>query len=174
MVYFVKCNKMEIITIDTFLSYYERTRQVTSKVIETIPRDKLDWTYKANKFTIADLVRHLAAIERCVFAEIVSGNPPSYKGCGKELADGYDNIVSYFNKMHLQSVEIFKTLSDKALRRKVRALDGKEIEIRNFLRALMVHEIHHRGVLCIYLNLLNIETPSIIGLKEEQVIQLSK
>ncbi|MBI3518093.1 MAG: DinB family protein [Bacteroidetes bacterium] len=165
---------MEIKTIDGFLSYYEKTRQVTLKVIRVIPPDKLNWSYMPGKFTFADLVRHIAAIERYVFAETVIGNPPSYQGCGKELADGYEGIVSYFDTMHAQSVAIFKAMNDEDLQKKMKALNGDTISIGNFLRALVVHEIHHRAALCIYLNLLNIESPPIIGLKEEQVIQLSK
>jgi uncharacterized damage-inducible protein DinB len=165
---------MEIKTIDSFLSYYERTREATNRIIQVIPHDKLDWSYMPGKFTIADLVRHLAAIERNIFAEVASGGPPSYKGCGKELADGYENIIAYYNEMHNQSIQIFKSLSDADLSKKINALNGKEVEIGNFLRALIVHEIHHRGALCIYLNLLNVATPPIIGMTEEQVIQLSK
>jgi uncharacterized damage-inducible protein DinB len=165
---------MEILHTDAFLSYLERTRMATLRVIEVIPPDKLDWAYMPGKFTIGDMVRHIAAIERYVFAEVALGNKPNYKGCRKDLADGYDNVVSYFNEMHAQSVEIFRSLSDEALRRKMRSLDGKEIELGNFLRALLLHEIHHRGALCIYLNLLGVTTPPIIGLMEEQVIELSK
>lgn len=165
---------MEIIHVESFIEYFDKTRLITNKVIEVIPRDKMDWEYMPGKFTIAGLVRHIAAIERYVFAEVAMGNKPSYKGCGKDLADGYENVISYFHKMHVQSMEIFKSLTDDSLKGKVRSVDGKEMELRNFLRALIVHEIHHRAVLCIYLNLLHVATPPIIGLKEEQVIQLCK
>ena len=165
---------MEINNIGSFLLYYEKTREVTDKVIAVIPPDKINWAYMPGKFTIGDLVRHIAAIERTVFAEIAIGNKSSYRGCGKELADGYENIVAYFNEMHLQSIKIFESLDDGRLKEKIKSVDGKEIELGNFLRALLVHEIHHRAALCIYLNLLGVETPPVIGLKEEQVIQLSK
>lgn len=165
---------MEITNIAAFLSYYEKTRLITTKVIDVIPVDKMDWAYMPGKFTIGDLIRHIAAIERYVFAEISIGNKPTYKGCGKELADGYENIISWFHEMHTQTITIFKTLSDQSLKNKITSVDGKEIELGMFLRALIVHEIHHRAALCIYLNLLNVETPPVIGLKEEQVIQLCK
>ncbi len=160
--------------MNAFLSYYERTREITKRVIEVIPRDQLDYAYLPGKFTVADLVRHIAAIERNVFAEVAVGNKSTYRGCGKELADGYENIMSYFHLMHKESVEIFKSIKDDELKNKIKSLDGKEIELGSFLRALVVHEIHHRAALCIYLNLLNVESPPIIGLKEEQVILLSK
>lgn len=165
---------MEITKIEPFLLYYEKTRQITLKVIDVVPRDKIDWAYKSGKFTIADLVRHIAAIERYIFAEAAIGNKSSYKGCRKELADGFENIIAYFNEMHAQSMAIFRSLTDESLKRTVRSLDGREMELGIFLRALIVHEVHHRAALCIYLNLLNVTTPPIIGLMEEQVIQLSK
>lgn len=165
---------MEVKTIKAFLSYYERTREITNSIVQVIPSDKLDWSYMPCKFTLGDLVRHLAAIERHLYAEVVQGNCSRYRGCGKFLADGYDNIIAFYNEMHLQSMEIFKTLNDEDLSKKIKVLDGRETVLGNFLRALIVHEIHHRGAMCIYLNLLNVETPPIIGLTEEQVIQMSK
>jgi uncharacterized damage-inducible protein DinB len=165
---------MEISSINAFLAYYEKTREATIRVINVIPPDHLDWAYMPGKFSIGDQVRHIAAIERNVFAEVALGNRPCYKGCRKDLADGYDNVVSYFNEMHRQSVLIFQSISDDALRNTIKSLDGKDIELGSFLRALVLHEIHHRAALCIYLNLLGVTTPPIIGLMEEQVIQLSK
>lgn len=165
---------MEITKMEPFLAYFEKTRQATTKVIEVIPPDKLEWTYMAGKFTIGDLIRHIAGIERYIFAEVAVGNKPNYSGCGKELADGYENTVSYFNEMHRQSLEIFNSIPDDSLKKKIKSLDGKEVELSIFLRALLVHEIHHRGALCIYLNLLGVASPPIMGLMEEQVVQLSK
>lgn len=165
---------MEITKMETFLAYFEKTRAATLKVIEVIPHDQLDWSYMPNKFTIGDLVRHIAAIERTVFAEVTLGNKPNYTGCRKDLVDGYENIVRYFNEMHAQTIEILTSIKDESLKMKIKSLDGTEIELGNFLRALVVHEIHHRAALCIYLNLLGVVTPPIIGLMEEQVIQLSK
>jgi uncharacterized damage-inducible protein DinB len=165
---------METKTIDSFLSIYKRTREITKRVIAVIPPDQLDWSYMPGKFTIADLIRHIAAIERNVFAQVLSGGPPTYKGCGKELADGFDNIMVYFNEMHEQSIEIIKSLSSHDLTKKIKSLNGKEVEVETFLRALVTHEVHHRGALCIYLNMLGVRTPPILGFSEQEVLQLSK
>lgn len=164
---------MEIASIESFLNYHKKTRQTTNQVIQMIPPDKIDWAYAPGKFTIGDLVRHIAAIERYVFAEVAAGRKPAYRGCGKALADGYENICSYFHEMHDQSVEIFRSIPDTALAQTIQSLDGKAITRANFLRALFLHEVHHRGALCIYLNLLEVATPPVIGLMEEQVITLS-
>lgn len=160
---------MEIKNISSFIDYYERVRERTNKVIAVIPIDKMDWTYKEGKFTIADIIRHIAAIERNMYAENVKGNSSKYNGCGKELADGYNNVISYFNKMHTESVAIFNQLNDADLHKKCKTPGGIDITIWKWLRAMIEHEIHHRAQLYIYLNLLDIKTPPIFGLSAEEV-----
>ena len=165
---------MEFTKISSFIAYYGTVRDITNKVISVIPEDKMNWTYHPGKFSIADLLRHIAAIERNLFAEVIKGKPSCYQGCGKELADGYDEIINYFQEMHEQSMRIFSSLTDADLGRKITTLNGREVSISNFLRALVIHETHHRAALIIYLNLLGISTPPVLGLTEEQVVQLSK
>jgi uncharacterized damage-inducible protein DinB len=80
----------------------------------------------------------------------------------------------YFNEMHEQSIEIIKSLSSHDLTKKIKSLNGKEVEVETFLRALVTHEVHHRGALCIYLNMLGVRTPPILGFSEQEVLQLSK
>lgn len=172
MVYY-KINEMEINTIDSFTAYYEKIREGTKRIIQVIPEDQMDWTYKPGKFTIGDLIRHIAAIERNLFAELILGNPVNYIGCGRELASNYTETVAYFNKMHSESMAIFTALEDKDLRRKIKTVNSTETSIGNFLRALIVHEIHHRAALCIYLNLLEIQTPPVLGLTAEQIITIT-
>lgn len=165
---------MEILSVQQFLSYYEKTREATERIIQAIPPDQLDWTYAPGKFTFADLIRHLAAIERHVFLEVIQGNRPNYSGCGKELADGYDEVMTYFREMHRQFIETLSQLSDADLQQPVTTLNGQTTTAANFLRALIVHEVHHRAAMCIYLNLINVESPPVIGLTEQQVIERSK
>jgi len=164
---------MEITTLKGFIAYYEQTRLTTNRVIAAIPPEKLDWTYAPGKFTFADLIRHLAAIERQVFMEVIQGRGPAYKGCGPELADGYDAVMNYFHETSRYTLDILQSMNDSELHVEVPTLNGKITTKGNFLRALMLHEIHHRGAMCIYLNLLGIPSPSILGLTEQQVISMS-
>src|SRR5580658_5356736 len=109
---------MEITSVKSFLLYYDKIRERTNRLIATVPPDKLDWAYMPGKFTIGDQVRHIAAIERYMFAETVAGRPSAYHGCGKELAGGYENVIAYFNELHRQSVAIFSSLTDEDLNKK--------------------------------------------------------
>ena len=66
---------MEISSIESFLHYWTRIRGRTTRVVRAIPPDRIDWTYAEGKWTLADLVRHLAALERYMFVENFLGRP---------------------------------------------------------------------------------------------------
>ncbi|MCB0660556.1 MAG: DinB family protein [Saprospiraceae bacterium] len=164
---------MEITSVKSFLQYYERIRERTLKLINVVPPDQLDFTYKRGKFTIGDQIRHIAAIERYLYAETIAGRPSIYRGCGKELADGYEDVIKYFNDLHEESLEIFRNLSDDDLNKRCITLGNSEIVVWKWLRAMVEHEIHHRGQLYMYLSLLDVKTPPIFGLTSEEVQILS-
>jgi hypothetical protein len=54
---------VEIKTIQPFLHYFGNVRERTMRVARCIPPDKIDWTYAPGKFTLGDLLRHLAVAE---------------------------------------------------------------------------------------------------------------
>ena len=164
---------MEITTVGPFLDYYEKIRQRTVRVIDCIPPDRMDWTYQPGKFTCADLIRHLASIERHMYAENAQLRPSRYPGHGKELADGSVNVRAYLDRMHRESMEIFGRLSDTDLRKKCTTPGGVEITVWKWLRAMMEHEIHHRGQIYLYLSMLGVPSPPIFGLTSEEVHQRS-
>lgn len=77
---------MEIKTAQSFLDYYEKIRERTNRIIEVIPPEHIDFTYKPGKFTIVDQIRHIATIERYMYGETISGKQSAYPEFGKELA----------------------------------------------------------------------------------------
>jgi uncharacterized damage-inducible protein DinB len=160
---------MEIKTIGPFLDYYEKIRQRTLKAIRSIPPERIDWTYQEGKFTFADLIRHIASIERYMYAENVQLKPSRYPGHGKELADGYENVMAYLDRTHQESMEIFARLSDADLQRKCKTPGEAEITVWKWLRAMVEHEIHHRGQLYIYLSMVSVAAAPIYGLTSEEV-----
>jgi uncharacterized damage-inducible protein DinB len=164
---------MEIQHIGSFLDYLSKIRQRTERVVRCIPADKVEWTYREGKFTLGDQVRHIAAIERYMFVETISGRRSRYAGCGRELADGFDEVLVYLDRMHLESIEVLSSLSDSDLKCKCTTPDGTSITIWKWLRAMVEHEIHHRGQIYLYLSLLQVPTPPLYGLTSEQVRERS-
>jgi uncharacterized damage-inducible protein DinB len=164
---------MEVQNLDVFLEYLDKVHQRTMRVARCIPPAKMDWSFQEGKFTLGDLLRHMAAIERYMFAETVAGKPSRYHGCGKELADGYDNVLMFMERMHRETVEIVSRLSDAELKVKCLTPDGAQITVWKSLRSMVEHEIHHRGQIYTYLAILGVPTPPLYGLTSEQVRERS-
>jgi uncharacterized damage-inducible protein DinB len=160
---------MEIRTIQPFLQYLGNVRQRTMRLARCIPVDKLDWAYAPGRFTLGDLLRHIAVAERFLWAETVSGRPSQYTSHGKELADGYENVIAFMERLHAESIEVFSKLTDEELQRKCKTPDDAEITKWKWLRLMVEHEIHHRGQIYLYLAILGVPTPPLYGLTSEQV-----
>lgn len=160
---------MEIHSIGPFLDYWESVRKRTRRVVQCIPPENIEWSHTPDRFTLGDLVRHLAAIERWMYAETVKGRPSVYPGCKTDLANGYEAVLDYFDGMHAESVEIFRTLSDADLQSKCTTPAGTQITTWKWLRAMVEHEAHHRGQIYLMLGALGVDTPPLYGLTEEEV-----
>lgn len=160
---------MEITQVEQFLDYFDRVRERTRKVIAAIPPDRLEWRPKPGTFSFGDLIRHLGALERYMFAENVLGNPSRYPGHGPELADGYEAVLAFFEQMHRESIEIFRALTPEDLGRRCETPGGAKLQVWKWLRSMTEHEIHHRGQIFLMLNLLDVPTSPLYGLTSEQV-----
>jgi uncharacterized damage-inducible protein DinB len=160
---------MEIRSVRQFLEYWDSVRSRTRRVVACIPPERLEWSPRDGAFTLGDTVRHLATIQRFMYAETVAGRASRYPGCGRDLADGYEGVVAYLDRLDAESKEIIRELSDADLERKCRTPAGIEITTWKWLRAMVEHEVHHRGQIYLMLGMLGVATPPIFGLTSEEV-----
>jgi len=165
---------MEIHEAAAFVSYWKNVRGRTRRVIDCIPNDRFDWTHTEGAWTFANLVRHLGATERWMFAENAERRPSRYPGCGPTLAHGADAVRAYIDRMHVESVAVFASLSRADLDAKCETPGGIRITVWKWLRAMVEHEVHHRGQIYLMLGALGIGTPPLYGLTEEEVEQRSR
>jgi uncharacterized damage-inducible protein DinB len=160
---------MEVTNTREFLDYWERVRQRTLRVIACIPPEKYDWSYSEGKFSFADIIRHLATIERYMYAENAQFKPSLYPGHGNDLADGPENVMAFFSRLHQESMAIFGQLTPEDLQKKCLTPGDVSITVWKWLRAMVEHEVHHRAQLYVYLGMLGIPTPPLYGLTSEEV-----
>jgi uncharacterized damage-inducible protein DinB len=160
---------MEIRSVQQFLDYWANLRERTRRVVACVPPDRLEWTYRVGAFTFGDVIRHLATIERYMYAEAVAGCPSRYPGCGRELADGYPAVLGYADRLDEEAKAIIGALSDADLSRKCQTPAGTVITTWKWLRTMCEHEAHHRGQIYLMLNILEVATPPLFGLTSKQV-----
>lgn len=164
---------MEIRSVATFLDYYGGIRERTSRVVDRVPDDHMEWRHAAGRFSFGDLIRHLAALERYMFAENVAGRSSTYPGHGRELADSPAAVRRFFAEKHEESMAIFGTLTDPDLARRCVTPAGASLPVWKWLRAMVEHEVHHRGQLYLMLGMIGVATPPIFGLTSEEVRERS-
>jgi len=162
---------MEIRDLGIFLDYFNKVHQRTMRVVRCMPPDKVDWSFRQGRFTLGDLARHIATANRYIFAETLEGKPSRYAGCGRQLAPSYGEIISLMEGLHSESFKIISRLTD--LNGKCRTPDGASMTTWKWMRAMVEHEIHHRGQIYIYLALLEVPTPPLYGQTSEQVAERS-
>jgi uncharacterized damage-inducible protein DinB len=165
---------VEVNNIESFLDYFEKVRGRTRRVARCVPPERVEWAYREGKFTLGDLVRHIAATERHLFVENALGRPSRYPGHGRELADGRDAVLDYMERAHAESVALLRTLGPDDLKRKCQTLAGTPITAWKWLRSMVEHEIHHRGQIYLYLAMLEVPTPPLYGLTSEEVYERSE
>jgi uncharacterized damage-inducible protein DinB len=160
---------MEIQQLPVFLDYWESVRARTRRVALCIPPAEIEWAPGSGRWTLGDVLRHLVGIERWMYAETVSGRPSAYPGHGRELADGFEAVLGYFDRLHADAMALFRELSPEQLAGKCLTPAGTPITTWKWLRAMVEHEAHHRGQIYLMLSMLGVPTPPLYGLTEEEV-----
>jgi uncharacterized damage-inducible protein DinB len=160
---------MEVTRIAPFLEYLDRVHQRTRRIVQRVRDEDLEWQAGPDRFTPGDLIRHLAGIERFMWAETVHGRLSTYPGHSRELADGLASTIAYYDRLHEESRALFAQLSDARLSEKCETPAGSPITVGKWLRAMSEHEAHHRGQLYFILGLRGVTTPPIYGLTSEDV-----
>ena len=151
------------------LDYLARVHERTRRIVLLVPTDDLEWSPTPGWFTFGGLVRHLAGIERWMYAENAQGRPSRYPGHDRRLADGHEAVLAYHEALHAESMAIFAALDEAALVRKATTPAGTPITLWKWLRAMTEHEAHHRGQLYLMLAMRGVPTPPIYGLTAEEV-----
>jgi uncharacterized damage-inducible protein DinB len=157
----------------SFLSYWRNARARTVRVLEALTPEDLEWAPAPGAFSFGDLFRHLAGLERFMWAENVAGRPSSYPGHGAELAAGLGGVRAYLEQCHSEAMAIFDDLSDADLLAPCQNPSGAEMATWKWLRAMAEHEAHHRGQLYLMASLRGRTVAPLFGLTEEQLANRS-
>ncbi len=160
---------MELIRVAPFLEYLDRVHARTKRVVDLVQEDDLEWEAAPGRMTPGEMIRHLAGIERYMYAENAHGRPSRFPGQSSDLAPGLVATKAYYDRLHAESRALFADLTDARLLEKTQTPAGTPITVGKWLRAMLEHEAHHRGQLYFVLGMRGRTTPPIYGLTAEDV-----
>ncbi|HET7434211.1 MAG TPA: DinB family protein [Thermoanaerobaculia bacterium] len=149
--------------------YFDKLRGRTMRVADVIPEEAFETSPIGKGFTFGDLLRHMVAIERWMYAENAQGRPSRYDGYDGGGVRGKAATLAHVRELHDEAMEIFRSLDDGALRRPCTTPGGATMATWKWLRAMLEHEAHHRGQIYTYLSILGVPAPPLYGLTSEEV-----
>jgi uncharacterized damage-inducible protein DinB len=152
--------------VDAILKELEEEGKVTQRVLERIPEDQLTWKPHPKSFSLGQLAMHIAAqgsLAQVVTEEVhqIQIPTPAEPSSRKEIIDAFTLGIT-------NAKQILGKMDDATISAKrIGQLNGKtilEMPRAAFIRMAMLNHIyHHRGLLSVYLRLLNVALPSIYG-----------
>lgn len=164
---------MEIVRREEFLRYLSKFRERTDRLLPLVPPEAVEWAPGEGRFSLGDLLRHLAGADRYMFAENVRFRPSRYPGHARDLADGHAALLDYWRRLRAEAAALYAEIPEEDFARKCETPGGAALSVGKWLRAMFEHEAHHRGQVYLYLGLLGVATPPLYGLTSEEVRERS-
>ena len=141
----------------------------TRKMLAGIPEDKLDWQPHEKSMSLGRLACHVAELPRWIDRIMTNTEFDLAKNTFTRFnASSKDEIITGFETIMQQGVELLEKASDEALNMKwtfrmgeVKSFElPRKVAIRNMV---MNHIVHHRAQLSVYFRLLNVPVPGMYG-----------
>lgn len=154
--------------MSAFADYFEGIRKRTLKYIRRIPPDQMGFSPHPGKFTLGDLIRHLAATEE-MFVRAVTEGVWLYAGHETDKGETLDAAVDSLERKHEAAMARLRETGDEVLTTKRPSLKGYPVQAWHLLMAMCEHETHHRAQISQYLVALELEPPQVFDLRIEQV-----
>ena len=153
--------------VDPLIAEFEQEAKTTRRVLERLPDAQWEWKPHEKSFTLGRLGHHVATIPG-FFAEVAQVDAfdvANFKqvfsaDCSEVLKRHDDGLASA--KANLAKIDNERAMGMWSFQRAGVAMVTlpRIVMIRSLL---LNHWIHHRGVLTVYLRLLNIPVPAIYG-----------
>lgn len=161
---------MEINDISIFLDYFNKIHKRSLAVMKTIPTESYNKKLSPTSLSLAELIIHIANINLEMYGQTLRGNISKYSGFSSE---NISDPIQHYIKSYDEIVSIISSFDNNDLQKKINTPANLPITCWKWMRAMIEHEIHHRGQIYSTLNYLNIKTPPLYGLTSEEVVERS-
>lgn len=156
-------------TIAPILQEFRAEAEITKRVLDRVPADKLTWKPHSKSMTLGQLAGHIAAIPGRISRmaqedsfDVLKGSfvPPQPKSL--------EEILSTLEQGVRDAEQILQGMTDERMAGTFRLMKGERELFHQpragIVRTIMLnHWYHHRGQLSVYLRLLDVPLPVIYG-----------
>ena len=145
-------------TISQFKKEWKKIRGRTLKFLESIPKNKVNWTPNKDLGTIGMQVRHIGVSQESYIKGIKNGKITfSKKSFNPEIEKNLDKGISFLKKLDEELSELLEKADPKKQIEFIDGVEGKsKITLERTLDYLIDHELYHQGIFTCYGRLLNL------------------
>lgn len=153
--------------IAPFIAEIDEEAEITKRLLEIIPEDKLTWRPHPKAMSLGQLALHIAQSQGAV-AEVAQADTVGLPGFTQAEAATCAEILDAFVESTQEAKDILSATSDEQALAEWKLVDGERVLMAMprtaVWRSIMLnHNYHHRGQLSTYLRTLDIPLPSIYG-----------
>jgi uncharacterized damage-inducible protein DinB len=149
--------------IDNIIELTNTVRESTLKRLALVPEGYEEWRIAEEKMSVADIVQHLIDCDYWMIEKIRNTGLKAIDGVVNAVhvnsRNEFNILLESFNVSLNNKIEFIRILSDSDL--KIEMYDdrfNKEVSIWwIIMRGNIDHEIHHRGQLSAYIQMINLE-----------------
>jgi uncharacterized damage-inducible protein DinB len=159
--------------INSILAEMEQEARTTTRVLERVPTEHLEWAPHAKSMTLRRLAWHVAFIPNRVEQMLRVNSFDLSQARPADPPNDTASIVDGFHKNMASVREYIAKLDPETLKEPftLKRPNGTELTIPKIAvirNILMNHTYHHRGQLSVYLRLLDVPVPAIYGTSADE------
>jgi uncharacterized damage-inducible protein DinB len=153
---------------DAVLAELDREGKSTAKILERVPKEKLDWKPHAKSRTLGQLAWHIASLPANAVRGLREGRIEVGVARPPSLPPGESDFAGAFQR-NLESLRnaLAETSDNTLMERFSFTRQGEPVlsfpKLGMIRTVLLNHIYHHRGQLTVYLRLLDVPVPVIYG-----------
>lgn len=133
---------------------------ITMRVIQAIPKDKMDARPVPGMRTPKELIAHMGATMRSVATGVVAGKIDAYEELEKEfVAKSHDDFMKWIAECWTVADKAVKSMTEKTAVSMVKNPWTTDFPAWACIQIIFDEHLHHRGQLYAYLRVFGIEPP---------------
>lgn len=153
--------------VDPILMEIDREAEITKRLFDVIPEDKLSWRPHPTARSLGELAFHIATIQAVIAVNTQPDSKEASPPPGGEAGSRAEILEAFADSLKKTKSIIGAADDARVMSQWTLTKDGQiimSVPRGEFWRSYMLnHNYHHRGQLSVYLRQLNVEIPSIYG-----------